>query len=378
MAECIFCMGESIFAVRLTWDAGVMTAKSERHKRTLPFAKYAIDQIERFGLCADPKSFEVWYRYATGQNSELNQAINDAIASPDGLTEAKFDRLCGLYSSSERTGSRLGAAATGLSDEITQVMGMIGAAAVSSGAYGRQLDEGLISFEQTEPYEALKPVVEALVTATREMESETRALEVQLEESQTRAANLQEEVETLRVETLTDPLTLIGNRQYFDDSLTALTAAAMRTGKPLSLLFSDIDNFKDFNDRFGHQVGDQVLRLVAGLIKNTLREGDIVCRYGGEEFGIILPGSTLAVANMAAERIRAAITAREIKKAGDQGSYGRITMSIGVAQFLAGEAPLDFVERADACLYAAKRSGRNRVVNENHPEFLYFRTTRSR
>jgi diguanylate cyclase len=355
-----------------------MTANSERHKRTLPFAKYAIEQIERFGLCADPKSFELWYRYATGQNSELNQAINDAISSPDGLTEAKFDRLCGLYSSSERTGLRLSAAATDLSDEITQVMGMIGAAAVSSEAYGRQLDDGLISFEQTEPFDALKPVVEALVTATRDMETEARALEAQLEESQTRAANLQEEVETLRVETLTDPLTLIGNRQYFDDSLTALTAAAARTGKPLSLLFSDIDDFKDFNDEHGHPVGDQVLRLVAGLIKNILKDGEIVCRYGGEEFAIILPGTTLAVANMAAERIRAAIMAREIKRGHNQGSYGRITISIGVAQFRAGETPLNFVERADACLYAAKRSGRNRVVNENHPEFLDFRTTRSR
>jgi diguanylate cyclase len=81
---------------------------------------------------------------------------------------------------------------------------------------------------------------------------------------------------------------------------------------------------------------------------------------------------------MAAERIRAAIIAREIKKAHNQGSYGRITISIGVAQFRAGEMPLDFVKRADACLYAAKRSGRNRVVNENHTELLDFRTTRRR
>ena len=109
-----------------------MTTKSESHTRTLPFAKYAIEQIERFGLPAEPKSFELWYRYATGHDSLLNQAVNDAISSPAGLTEPDFDRLCASHGSSERTGSRLSAAATDLSGEITQVIGMIVAAAVSS------------------------------------------------------------------------------------------------------------------------------------------------------------------------------------------------------------------------------------------------------
>jgi diguanylate cyclase len=139
-----------------------MTTKSESHTRTLPFAKYAIEQIERFGLPAEPKSFELWYRYAAGHDSLLNQAVNDVISSPAGLTEADFDRLCASHGSSERAGSRLSAAATDLSGEITQVIGMIVAAAVSSEKYDRHLGDGLIGFKQTESYEALKPVVEAL------------------------------------------------------------------------------------------------------------------------------------------------------------------------------------------------------------------------
>jgi len=336
--------------------------------RTLPFAKYAIEQIERFGLCAEPKSFELWYRYATGQDARLNQAINEAVSGPGGLTEAEFDRLCATHGSSERTRWRLSAAATDLSDEINEVIGMIVAAAVSSEKYDRHLGDSLISFKQTESYEALKPVVEALVVATREMERETRALEIQLEESRARATRLQHEVNTLRAEILTDPLTLVGNRQYFDDSLTSL-AAATRSDRPLSLLFADIDHFKSFNDRFGHQVGDQVLRLVAGLITNALRDGDIVARYGGEEFGIILPGAPLADAMKTAERIRAAIVAREIRKRGGKGSFGRIAISIGVAQLRKGETPVALVERADAYLYAAKRAGGNGVATESDAEF---------
>jgi diguanylate cyclase len=177
-----------------------MTTKSERHKRTLPFARYAIEQIERFGLPADPRSFELWYRYATGQNSRLNEAVNEAISGPSGLTESDFDNLCSSYCSSEHIGLRLSAAATDLSGEINQVMGMIGAAAASSGNYDRQLGDGLVSFEETESYEALKPVIEALVMATREIECETRALERQLEESKIRSIRLQSEVDTLSAE----------------------------------------------------------------------------------------------------------------------------------------------------------------------------------
>jgi diguanylate cyclase len=360
---------ESSSALALKSDAWRMTTKSESHTRTLPFAKYAIEQIERFGLPAEPKSFELWYRYAAGHDSLLNQAVNDVISSPAGLTEADFDRLCASHGSSERAGSRLSAAATDLSGEITQVIGMIVAAAVSSEKYDRHLGDGLIGFKQTESYEALKPVVEALVVATREMESETRALEMQLEESKARAARLQHEVNALRAEILMDSLPSVGNRQYFDDSLISLVGEATRSDTPLSLLFADIDHFKSFNDRFGHQVGDQVLRLVAGLITNALRDGDVVGRYGGEEFGIILPGTPLADAKKTAERIRTAILARDIKKRGGTGSFGRITISIGVAQFREGETPVALVERADACLYAAKRAGRNRVVGESDPEF---------
>ena len=339
--------------------------KSDRHTLTLPFAKYAVAQIERLRLRADPGSFELWYMYATRQSSALTKAVDDALSSPTGLTEEKFDTLCDLHLPSKRTGPELNSVATDLSGEITQVMGMIGAAAASSEAYGERLGEGLHWFGRTDSNDALKPVVEALVMATREMEGETRALQQQLEESKTRTVELQRQVETLRVENLTDPLTLIGNRQYFDESLACLTAVATDSGEPLSLLFCDIDHFKNFNDKFGHQVGDQVLRLVAGLIKNTLRDGDVVGRYGGEEFGMILPATPLITAKAAAERIRGAIMAREVRKRGSEASFGRITISIGVAQLRDGETSLALVRRADECLYMAKRSGRNRVVSED-------------
>jgi diguanylate cyclase len=347
-----------------------MSMRSGRHAETLPYAKFAIAQIERFELPADPDGFDLWYTYATGQNPALTKAIDEAMSSPGGMTEQKFDGLCDVYLGSKRTGPRLRAAASDLSGEIDQVMGMIGAAAASSGTYEERLGDGLDVLKQTDAHEALKPVVEALVEATREMESETQALQSQLEQSKVRTTHLQQQLETLRIENLTDSLTSIGNRQYFDESLSHLTSKALESGKPLSLLFCDIDHFKIFNDKFGHQIGDQVLRLVAGVIKNALRDGDIAGRYGGEEFGIILPGTKLDVAKSVAGRIREAVMARDVRERNSGETLGRITISIGVAQLRPGEASTSFMRRADACLYAAKRAGRNRVIAEDDHEFV--------
>jgi diguanylate cyclase len=142
----------------------------------------------------------------------------------------------------------------------------------------------------------------------------------------------------------------------------------IKSRQPLSLLIADIDHFKKFNDWFGHQAGDQVLRPVATAIKDALRDGDVVARYGGEEFTVILPNVPMAIARMTAERVRQSIAARDVKKRATGESLGQITISIGVAEFHAGESSVEFVERADSCLYAAKRSGRNRVVGDGDPE----------
>ena len=337
--------------------------KSERHKRTFPFAKFAVEQIELLGLPADPRSFELWFNYAAGLNSELNRTINEAIDSSYGLTEAKFNRLCDVYLSGSRHGARLTALSTDLSEEIAEVFSMVQAAAYSTGAYEKQLADGLVSFEEFNCQEVIKPVVDALVVATCEIVAQTRILKEQLNASQARAARLQSEVDLLRQETLTDPVTLIGNRQYFDERLAQLVGGAHNKSS-LSLLFCDIDRFKDFNDRHGHQIGDQVLRLVASLMRQNLRNGDIVARYGGEEFGIILPETTLAVAVELGDRIRSAIAAREVKRRNGQGSFGRITVSIGAVQLQSGEAADDLLRRADNCLYCAKKLGRDRVATD--------------
>jgi diguanylate cyclase len=347
-----------------------MLRKSDKNAHTLKLAKLALEQIERFELPADPRSFELWYIYVTGHNQALNKAIVSALATAEGLTEAELHRLGGLHVSTRPSTNRISEITADLSGEIAQVMGMIEAATVSSQSYNQDLGKGLDNIALTTSQQMLKPIVEALIIATRDMENATRALEMRLEESKSKTVDLQRNVDTLRLETLTDPLTLVGNRQRFDESLRTMMATAQVSGRPLSLLLADIDHFKKFNDWFGHPTGDQVLRLVATTIKDALRDDDVVARYGGEEFAVILPGAPLAIGRMTAERVRKSIAARDVKKRATGESLGQITISIGVAQFLPGESPVELIERADAYLYAAKQSGRNRVVSDRDPELV--------
>ncbi len=126
----------------------------------------------------------------------------------------------------------------------------------------------------------------------------------------------------------------------------------------------DIDHFKRFNDTWGHQTGDQVLRLVAMTLKSNIKGKDIAARYGGEEFAAVLPETDLEGATIVADNIRKAVQAKELLKRSTSEKLGRVTASFGVAMLRPDDTPSTLIERADRCLYAAKRTGRNRVVNE--------------
>jgi diguanylate cyclase len=127
---------------------------------------------------------------------------------------------------------------------------------------------------------------------------------------------------------------------------------------------TDIDHFKKFNDNYGHTIGDHVLALVARTVKECIRSSDTAVRYGGEEFAVILPNIRIADAIRVAEQIRTAVASKKVVNRSKNITLGTITLSVGVARYVPGESVGDLIKRADAGLYAAKRTGRNRVVVE--------------
>ncbi len=164
--------------------------------------------------------------------------------------------------------------------------------------------------------------------------------------------------EAHKKDVLTDSLTGVANRRAYEFELARRIADWNRNAKDLSLVLLDIDYFKKFNDRYGHQAGDAVLRAVADELANTVREADLIARYGGEEFAVVLSETNIELAKEVAERIRALI---ESSRFPFNGLILRLTVSVGIAQIREGEDATAFVQRADAALYSSKEAGRNRV-----------------
>jgi two-component system cell cycle response regulator len=159
-----------------------------------------------------------------------------------------------------------------------------------------------------------------------------------------------------------DPLTDLANRRHFAEVLSAATRQARTDDKPLSLLLLDIDHFKAINDAHGHDAGDDVLREFALRLKKSIRGIDLACRYGGEEFVIVMPETDMAVATVVAERLRRRIASERFSI--QQGASAiEVTISVGIATLdAAGDTAANIIKRADQALYRAKRDGRNRVV----------------
>ena len=252
--------------------------------------------------------------------------------------------------------------------EIEQVMSMIDAAAGSASSYTESLADMTEKLGQSKDREGLRAIVESLVQTAKEMETSNQKLEARLSASKQEIDQLHENLEAVRTESLTDPLTQLSNRKFFNSSLNAAIADAHKKNEPMSLLMTDIDYFKKFNDSFGHLTGDQVLRLVAMSVRQNVKGQDTAARYGGEEFAIILPNTVLRSAITVADHIRRAVMTKELMKRSTGEHLGRLTISVGVASLRKDDTAQTLIERTDTCLYAAKRSGRNRVMCETDPE----------
>ena len=345
-----------------------MTGHADEHERTMAFAEIALGQIKALRQAATPRNYEVWYAYATGYHPSLNQKINETLQQSGALSDADLDQIYETYLSPTRLTDRIDKVGHQVMGEIEQVMAMIDAAAGSANSYTESLADMSEKLGSSKDREGLRAIVEGLVQTAKEMEVSNQKLEQRLHASKQEIDTLQENLEAVRTESLTDPLTQLANRKFFDTTLEDAIADARAKNEPLSLMMTDIDHFKNFNDSFGHLTGDQVLRLVAMSVKQNVKGQDTAARYGGEEFAIVLPNTVLRSAITVADHIRRAVMTKELMKRSTGEHLGRVTISVGVATLHKSDSPQALIERTDACLYAAKRHGRNRVMCETDPE----------
>lgn len=341
-------------------------AAFDRSHPSLRIGETAFAHIHRDKTSAKPQRFETWYAYVSGHHPKIRQAIDDVRARTglvnDSDLETIFDQFLSPMRFTDHTcslSSDLAVQLESLVRAIEQNHERLGDYRTSVQGTADELESATISAQKA------RSLIDALLTKTRDIAQANDALQAQLETSREEISDLHQALEAVRLDSLQDGLTGLSNRNAFDTELSRAVARSEGGGPPFSLLMIDVDRFKLFNDKYGHITGDQVLRLVATTIRQLVRSNDVVARYGGEEFAIVLQGADSDPAFQVAEKIRIAIMTKDLVKRSTGEVVGKVTVSIGTSTFQRGDTPAMMVEKADACLYAAKRSGRNRTVADD-------------
>ena len=333
-------------------------------EREQALAKTALALMSDCNVVPTPDNFELFYIFASGEHAAVTRLMSDMINQRRPFPPEVLVDLRSRCVQRERTAKAVEEFGGNIRETLDAVLGKLEAAGKDAGEYGRTLSAATGQLGDDKSPDALRKLVDGLVGATHAMQKRTQNLESELQVSSQQVNELKTQLDHVRKESRIDPLTNIANRKAFDLELQSAVRDATESGSPMALLMCDIDQFKRFNDTWGHQTGDQVLRLVANCLSENVKGRDTAARYGGEEFAVILRQTSLNDAVNLADQIRSTVEGKKLVKKSTGDILGTITISIGVAQLSKKDLADSLVQRADTCLYQAKHTGRNRVVGE--------------
>lgn len=247
-----------------------------------------------------------------------------------------------------------------LDDTVSNLRGAGGQA----GSYAKVLQDAARRFEGGVDSVEFRTVVEHLAVTTHEMIENNLKLAEQIEATSRQVQELQTALESVKVEALTDGLTGLANRRMFEDTLRRRLTDAGADKSDLCLVMFDIDHFRRLNETWGHALGDQVLRYIAGVLRAHAQGDVLAARYGGEEFAMIMPRTNMYLAEALGARVSKAVKSKRLSLKSTGDVIGEVTLSVGVARFRELEEPGELIARAAACVRAAKSEGRDRIVTD--------------
>ena len=309
-----------------------------------------------------PNNFSVWFRYAMNASPALRKTIDILLENKRRFDPAINRDLYVSYVHPQAAGEAPADFPDQLQGVIASAKAFLATAISDNRSQIETLGEVSSQFQLTaDP----RPIIEKLVKELSEATTRSAALEANLLKTSEELDQIRDSLKLAEQHSNTDALTGLANRRSLEAFLRSAQIAAMESGDPLGVMMIDIDHFKNFNDTFGHQVGDQVLRLVGRVLQENVGEFDLAARYGGEELMAVLVDASLEKCSDIAERIRRRISDARLTRRATGEAISSVTVSIGVAQFRQAEPADALIERVDRALYQAKKAGRNRTVLES-------------
>jgi diguanylate cyclase len=325
-------------------------------------AEKAVRSMAEQRVPPTPNNFHVWFKYTLGAPPVLKRAIDILIGN-----KRKFDAHTNREIYESYVGSKAAdeAVAYDVSQQLHSVMSSAKQFLNTAIADNRTQMAAINDVsERSEAGVDPKLLIESLMSELAKAATRATKLEASFMEKSRELDTIRDSLIKSEERAKTDTLTGLPNRRALEEFFRNAQLAAMEQDEPVTVMLMDIDHFKRFNDEFGHGVGDQVLRLMAKVLRERVREIDLPARYGGEELIVVLPNADLETGAATAERIRRSVAECQITRRSTGEALPGITISIGVAQFQGGESMADLIERCDQALYLAKKMGRNRVVTE--------------
>ena len=331
------------------------------------FAEQALKLMEERFVAPMPENYAVWFQYALGDNKDLNHEIETIISNNLGFTKENNSYLYHKYIVSNRNQKVLDDATVNTQKILVEALKIVSDFSGETKNYNQDTDKYMDHIAQTYfgENEDIKNVFKELVDATANLRKSGENISNKLEESTREINHLRKDLQQVTVEAQRDFLTGVFNRKSFERLIDEQMMLAKEEKTALCLLMIDVDHFKMFNDKFGHLLGDEVLKIVARTITDTIKGRDVVARFGGEEFVVFLPETPIEGAVRVAEMIRTSIAGKALKRRDTGETFGSITVSLGVSSFRHdNDTLLTLIKRADDALYSSKHNGRDRVTKE--------------
>lgn len=336
----------------------------ENIDQALNSASKAIEKMRDIGVPANPNNFTIWFHYFSGTYPDLKRTLDILLGNKQEFTETRNSEIFQKFFTLDQENATLHDATTRVESELSRIVATLGKADDEFNDLDTELVKAQTKLKKTSSADDVREVASSLHERISAVLGHNSGLEEKLKASTKEISVLKEDLERMRREAMTDGLTGIANRKLFDLELRKAAMNAMANGEDLALLMVDVDHFKRFNEHYGHQVGDQVLKLVAVTISECIKGQDTAARYGGEEFAVILPRTNLDNAVRLAEHICKRISAKNVVNRATGERLGKVTMSAGAALFEYGEPVGQLLVRSDTALLEAKNQGRNRVLSQ--------------